>query len=420
MTLSPRELRSQGTPAERRVGRWILRIVIAGLLIGGLLAVFRVLGPTPEEGFAAFDAARAIPDGDNAAILYAQLLQGEEVPLSDLVVKIASLHDGVMDPISARDFRTGQRQLRELVPPGEMDANLIWFAASHAWKSAEHPELKSWLNAHGRRIDKMLEAARRPSCRFWLSPGSGQMGLFDVPLGAVRQNVLLVRAAASNDLGEGDVDAALAKWRALMAIGRHLRDQPTSWCLVSGIAVEAAALGQFKELAVEGPCTDRQFQVLSTECERGDRPWVSLSHEIDDVRALFSRVLKDRRPLGLRVCEWCLRIWGGGTNWADDRCRELYHRMLSDRRGVRILIELRGFKDRTGGWPQRLDQIASTLPPGFLIDPINGCAYVYKPVGDGFSLYSTGPNQLDENGRHMSSGPDDWPIWPPKGRTPEP
>jgi len=395
-----------------------IAVIVALLTIS--LCAFRTLVSTSQERLATFDAAHAVPDEDNAAILYSELLQGEEVPLSDLAVKIASLQDVVLDPMSARDFRTTQRQLRELVPPEGMDPNLIWFAASHAWKSAERPELKAWLDAHRHRLDKMLEAAGRSSCRFPLRPGPGQMGLLDVPSGAVRQNVLLLRAAAGNDLGEGDVDAALAKWRALMTVGRHLRDQPTSFCLLSGIATEAAALGHIRESVVEGSCTDRQLQVLATECERGDRPWESLARDIDDVRALFSRMLKDRRPLRLRICEWCLRICGGGTNWADDRCRELHHRMLSDRRGARILIEMRRFKDRTGEWPQRLDQIASTLPPGFLIDPINGCEYAYKPVGNGFSLYSTGPNRVDEGGRHVSTGPDDWPIWPPKGRAEEP
>lgn len=396
------------------------RVAVAGLLLGGVIIALRLLAPTPQERLAAFDAARAVSDRDNAAILYTQLLQGEELPPSALEAKLASLQDAVMDPVSAWDIRTFQRQLRELVPPERMDPNLIWFAASHAWKSAEYPELDAWLNRHCDRVGRMLVAARKPFCRFPLQSPPGQMGLLDVSLGAFRQNVLLVCAAAGNDLGEGDVDAALEKWHALMATGRHLRNQPNSSHLLYGIAVEAMALERFKELVIESSCTDRQLQDLAIECQREDRPWASLARDIDDVRALFSRVLKDRRPLGLRIGEWCVRICGGGTNWADDRCRELYHRMLSDRRGVRILIELRRFKDRTGGWPASLDLIASSLPAGSLIDPINGRSYVYRLSESGFSLYSTGPNRVDEDGRHESSGPDDWPIWPPKGRAGEP
>jgi len=385
-------------------------------LFAGVLAGLHTLSPTPQERLAAFDAAHAVPDEDNAAILYAELLQGEQVPPSELAAALESLADTIRDPVAAREARACETELQELLPPKGIDPNMVWSAALHPWKSVEHPELKSWLDTHRDRIERMLEAAHKPACRFPLSPGPGQMGLFDVSLRAFRQNVLLLCAAAGNDLGEGNVDGALAKWHALMATGRHLRDQPNSSSLLYGVVVEAMALDRFKEFVVEGSATDHQLQDIAGECEKGDRPWESIRHDINRARDLASHVLEDRRSFKFRIYTKYRRICYGERGWFEGRYRESYHRMLSDRRGVRILIELRRFKDRTGRWPESLDWIASSLPAGSLIDPINGRSYVYRLSETDFSLYSTGPNRLDENGRHTSSGPDDWPIWPPKGR----
>jgi len=77
-------------------------------------------------------------------------------------------------------------------------------------------------------------------------------------------------------------------------------------------------------------------------------------------------------------------------------------------------------RERTGRWPESLDQIVSALSPEILSDPISGGSYVYNLSESGFSLYSIGPNRVDEHGHHKWNGPDDWPIWPPRGRSAEP
>ena len=49
-----------------------------------------------------------------------------------------------------------------------------------------------------------------------------------------------------------------------------------------------------------------------------------------------------------------------------------------------------------------------------LVDPQNNCPFVYKLTNDGFILYGRGPNKIDEGGRFLSEGGDDWLIWPRK------
>lgn len=412
------EQRSRG-----RIPRWGRRIVVVGLLSGVLFTVFHVMAPTSEEKLAALDVDRAVPDEDNAAIIYEELVTGEELPQPDLVVKIASMTAAVQDPVSVCESRAWGRKLRELEPSeAGLDPNVIQIGWSRPWRSDEYPQMKQWLDRRGHRIDRLLEAARKPSCCFPLWPAPGRMALFDVPLGALRQNVNLLVPAANNDLAEGDVDGALAKWRALMAVGRHLRGQPGAYYLLNGIAVEALALHQINGFVIEGPATEGHLQDLAVQCERPDRECWAIRREINHVRSLFLRLLEDPRSLKVRLYMRYQRIRYGDGEWPEGRCCELYHRMLSDRRGVRILIELRRFKDRTGRWPESLDSIAAALPSGTLVDPINDGPYVYRLSERGFSLYSTGPNRVDESGRpkSKSDGPDDWPIWPPRGRGSEP
>lgn len=403
-----------------RIARWGRRIVVVGLLFGVLFAAFHLLVPTAEEKLAAFDAARAVPDEDNAAIIYEELVRGEELPLSELVVMMASVTATAQGSVSEMEYLGLQRELRELEPSEEgLDPNIIKIGCSRPWRSDEYPQMKQWLDRHGHRIDRLLEAARKSSCCFPLQPAPGRIAMFDVPLGALRQNVNLLVPAANNDLAEGDIEGALAKWRALMAIGRHLRGQPGAYHFLNGIAVEAMALHRINEFVIEGPATDRHLQDLAVQCERPDRECRAIRREINHVRSLFSRLLEERRSLKVRMYMRYRQIRYGERGWSEGRCCDLYHRILSDRRGVRILIELRRFRNRTGRWPESLDSIASALPPGSLIDPINGGPYVYRLSEGGFSLYSTGPNRTDEDGRHKSDGPDDWPIWLPRGRSPE-
>jgi len=378
-----------------------------------MVAAFRMLAPTPEEKLAAYEAAHMVPDEDNAAITYTELFRGEEIPLPAAAINLAHLTSAVQDPVSSRESQALLRELRELEPSEQgLGPNVVRVATSRPWRSSEYPELRRWLETHRHRIDRMLEGSRQPSCRFRLQSAGDHMGLLDVPLGVLKQNVFLLCLAAGNDLGEGDVEAAVAKWRALMAMGRHFREQPNESHFLTGIALEAMAIDRFMRFIVEGPASDQHVQDLVILCEKPAREWESIRRDINRVRDILGDLWEDRRVLKYRIYMRYRRICYGDRGWLEDRPRELYQRLQSDQRGLRIVIELRRFKNRTGGWPESLDPIVPSLPSGILIDPINGGAYVYRCSEDGFCLYSRGPNRIDENGAHKQDGPDDWSIWP--------
>jgi hypothetical protein len=179
-------------------------------------------------------------------------------------------------------------------------------------------------------------------------------------------------------------------------------------------------LHRLAEFVVESDPTDRHLREFAIWCHDLDDEWASLRRDVSHIRDIFAGLLDDQRSLKLRISMLYYRIRHRDTGWPEDKTGQLYHYMLSERRGLRILIELRRFKGRTGQWPESLDPIASSLPPEALIDPSSGGPYVYKSSEQSFSLYSIGPNRIDENGRHKWEGPDDWPIWPPRGRSAEP
>ena len=404
-----------------RLMRWGKGVAVAALLFAVFFLAIRWLAPTPEKQLAALDAARAVPDEDNAALIYAELLQGEEVPPSKLATTVARIEAAILDPLSVQESRARSRELRELeLSEGVPDPNAAKIIGLRPWRSADCPELRQWLDKRRDRIDKLQEAARKPSCHFPLTSTPGHMTLFDVPLGAFRQNAFLLRYAANNDFGEGDIDAGLAKCEVLMLMGRHFCQQPSASYLLSGIGYEAAAIHSLAEFIVAGYPTDRHLQDLAAQCQDSRDDWERLRQDINHVRDILSRQTEDRRPIRFRMSMWFYWLRHGDKEWLEDRTGELYHRMLSERRGLRILIELRRFKDRTGEWPASLDRIASSLPAEALVDPSSDSPYAYKRSERGFSLYGIGPNRIDENGRHTDSGPDDWPVWPPRGRSAEP
>lgn len=410
--------RAENTGLRRRAKR----LVLAGLTLLLIVLVVRWLLPTPAEQLARIDAARAVPDDQNAALLYAELLRGEELPptVTELSTAIAPILEATLDPVSLLESGMSDRKLVALeLPEGLLDPNDD-VTLRKPWTSAAYPQLRQWLDTHQDRIDRLLQAAQKPSCHFPLSSTPGHMTLFDMPLGAFRQNVFILRRAANNDMAEGDIAAALTKYQALVAMGHHLKTQPAPLVLTMGIALEALGLHHQIEFVATGPATDQHLDELAADVGDLESHWPSLRQDITHVRNLFSRTLEDRRRFAVRIAMSYYKIRYKDEGWLVDHSSELYHRLLSEKRALHILIALRRQYNRTGHWPQKLEEIAASLPPLALIDPHNNGPYVYKLTDDGFQLYSTGPNAQDEGGRHHQD--DDWPIWPPRGpvNKPEP
>ena len=103
----------------------------------------------------------------------------------------------------------------------------------------------------------------------------------------------------------------------------------------------------------------------------------------------------------------------------DHRNHDLYLRNIGQHRNCQLIIALRRYKNEHGRWPETIEDIKSLVSPELFIDPVNNDSYVYRLTEDGFTLYSKGKNNIDENGESRTKKPDgsrtdDHLIWPPK------
>jgi hypothetical protein len=329
-------------PTKRR-RIWFIPVGVALLaVIAGFLwaaGVFRDRRSV-EERLAEIEAARAIPDSENAAILYNELLQDPNAasPLDDF-------------PESPAGDALG-RVLRE------------------PWRSKDHPELVVWVKEHQSIIDRLLEATRLERCRFPVS-----IDIIDTsPMErgkSMRQWGFLLSTVANNDLAEGRIDAATAKWQCLLQMESHLRQQPI---LIDHLAADTGGrlvLESMVRFLMTGDATESHVQEIEAMRLPTEDNWAQCAQAVRSIEDLRSQKLKE--PLGpldrlqyyftlFRVKRAINAGTGGILNRStldDSGC--LYRRNIVTGRGIRILIALKRYKSATSHWPQSLDEVKPSL-----------------------------------------------------------
>lgn len=114
------------------------------------------------------------------------------------------------------------------------------------------------------------------------------------------------------------------------------------------------------------------------------------------------------------------------------RSLDVSHRAETLTDGLRVVVAILDFRERHGQLPASLDDVASDATDALPRDPYTDAPFVYRIDSDGtrFSLYSVGPNQVDDGGvndvdvnfvarftgeaQDESRTRDDFPIWPPE------
>jgi hypothetical protein len=436
---------------------------------------------TFDEELVALEAKRAIPDEENAAIIYNQLL---EIPFPDG---------------NEPEFFVRSRPSARSVP----------------WLSKDHPEMAEWLEKQEAIVATLIEASKKEKCIFPIVSDSYMLSEAMERLALMRQWAYLLVVAGNNDIAEGRIDEGLGKYIAVLRMGRHLCQQPAIIEVLVAIAVDALALEQANRLAVVGAVKEEHLRLI-------DKVLAGIKH---DWRADFPRFLENdklmgknticsfayekspngktrlsRDPLAIMRAEfpdemptltyWQKKLFRAGIilgwfgmpstpqkageiidvayeqyyamaqpdfDWAREpqslvsileemgwrsmrfnfryfaelmaemsgegfyRVHDLYLRMVADKRGSQILVALRRYKNANGRWPESLDEVQTFVPAETLVDPINGGLFVYRLTDDGFTLYSRGRNNIDDGGeRDDKAGTDDWIIWSKRRRSCEP
>jgi hypothetical protein len=68
--------------------------------------------------------------------------------------------------------------------------------------------------------------------------------------------------------------------------------------------------------------------------------------------------------------------------------------------GSGIFLALHAYHDRFHVYPASLDELRSKLGWALPDDPFSGRAFIYRVMGEGFVLYSVGPDMKDDGRIH--------------------
>lgn len=340
------------------------------------------------EQIAAIEAARAIPDPENAAIIYKQLLEEYDEDKFSL------------------DF---------------LDEEAEWITLRQPWHSKDYPELAKWLKERQETITKLLEATKLDKCRFPI-PTESYVTDTDKPI-IFRQWAYLLSRAANNDIGEGRTNDALEKHLCIMQLARHICQQPNLVEYMVGIAFEGVGLQGLRYFIVETDLAESQLKIIEEFPLQTRNDWTKDTAQMLQVERLLE---KKRYPLIIRLL---FSTSGMSVEDSFERTHNIYLRTISTRRAFKIIIAAKRYKDKHGNWPNTLDDVKSLVPAETFIDPVNNSSFAYGLSGKTFKFYSKGKNDIDENGQKNSifdpnsnqliRKEDDILFWPIPARKPE-
>jgi len=432
---------------------------------------------TFDKELAAIEAKRAVPDSENAAIIYNQLLA---------------------DANNASEPNL----------PGMCETR------SDPWLNKDYPEIAQWLKNKENTLSLLIQASKKEFCRFPV-----KADFYDTAdlnrLSVLRKCARLLIRFANNDWAENRTDAAMEKYFCILQMAKHMYRQPAMTDFLVAIALESLSTGQLKKFIITGNPTDEQLTQIEKilveikhdwtldwpmilDCEKllcknmlgtliyeaNPKGKVRFSHDstaviraqqlsnIPPPRSCLKKSLKantilmwffmpstpqeagriidhsyekyyamakpdfdwtkapdelSAKPKYRLNYQTLIELMTGMMGGSCCSIHDIYLRNIANQRGSELIIGLRRFKNKIGQWPESLDEIKNLVPAEAFIDPLNTGSFVYRPTVENFILYSKGKNGIDENGKYQthssmdSSGnwtiktkEDDWLIWPNK------
>jgi len=181
-----------------------------------------------DEELTAIEAKYVIPDELNAATIYNKLLQDydEEAFYANLPVE---------------DW--------EKLPMRE------------PWLSKEHPKIAEWLNLHQNTMQTLLKVSKMEKCHFPITDPAN----FEKQINryaAMRRWAFLLVSAANNDIAENRIKEGFQKNMALLQMGKHLYQQPSTTDWLVGTAIEAIGIDQLKTFVITEDATEEYLSSI--------------------------------------------------------------------------------------------------------------------------------------------------------------
>jgi hypothetical protein len=396
---------------------------------------------TFEKEIAVHETKYAIPDEENAAVIYNELLKDYDLKK--------------MEP--------------KFLRPGEWKVVL-----SQPWVSRDYPELALWLHGHENTIKILTKACSIKMCRF---PSNFKLAVTDkLQINrniALKSWAVLLLLSANNDIAEGRLDQGLLKYTCALRIAYHLHQQKRIIDFLISFGIEGLALPPLNSLVIQEQLTEEQLRIVSDNLKNLENNWSSdfsrcLEYDKFFVKNTFSslvyetdakgRVRFSRNPVAaiwerfrlrkLKETYWQRKSMKAYTiltwftlpvtpqkaaeiiekiyeehhamaeptyAWGKEKtapppslelnCRfliwaltnrtsrlyggfhDIYLKRLAQRRGSMLLIALKQYNNENGTWPASLNVIKSRVPAEALIDPAGGNEFEYENHGERFSLF---------------------------------
>ncbi len=398
---------------------------------------------TFDEELAALQARYAIPDEENAALMYDRLFE---------------TIDG--DPNEPEFFARSSPSSRD-----------------EPWLSKDHPETAEWLKGYEQTISTLIEISGLEKCSFPVAAELTSLSQHMKQLASMRRCTLLLLAAGNNDVAEGRSDAALEKYLCIARMAHHVYQQQPMIDYLIGLSIEYLPLTQLNRFVIESQPNKEQLELIGNCMKGPQNNWRIDWPKMLDFENLLSRnsicsLLYEANPRGrvrlsggpltierqvtekippknylqkrlTRVSrilgrfyfpsspksvaqiidagfekyyvmaepnfDWgnqpgeSRRRWKGNYRfWVElfadiseqvfYRVHEIYLRNLSLRRGSRLLVAIKQYQMEHNAWPADLDAIRTAVPAEALIDPVTEKEFTYMNHGQRFSLYGETAN----------------------------
>ena len=260
---------------------------------------------TFDDELAALEAKRAIPDSENAAIIYSQLLKEhkdkyekqkpeEDDKISELMKKgKVELTGAEVNELAANPFEA------DPFYPDFWDYELDDLTRKESWSSKDYPEIAEWLQTHKGTITTLLQASKMEKCRFPIAADPVSLDKSMERLASMRRWAFLLTRAANNDIGDDRVDQAIEKYIAVLQMARHQYQQPLIVELLVGLSVEALATKQLNRFVIIGNPTNAHLTIIEETLAKIKHDW---SYDLP-------RILECEKLIGKNtVCSSCFQI----------------------------------------------------------------------------------------------------------------
>ncbi|MGD0572210.1 MAG: hypothetical protein ABSB11_04235 [Sedimentisphaerales bacterium] len=422
-----------------------------------------------DKELAQFQARYAVPDSENAAIIYNQIL-------TDWKQKEAN------EPNLPRDWFS-------LVKYGP-------------WLSKDQPEVAVHIKYYQDTIDQLAQTVPFKRCTFPIPANIIVYGEQLDRYSAMRKWAYLLIAAGNNNIAEGNVNEAIEKYFTVIRLGQHECQQPTPIDMLVGIAIEALAMSRINDFVVCGDTNEFYLAKLEQGVSEIKHDWnsdltgfidsdkiflknlwglmcyqinaqgkIRFSHDpTETIREQSKKVLGDASPDTnyifsgywwkklMKACSIPYWFYMPATpeklgeiidksfekhylmtkpdfDWHKEskippefhykinlqQLAELmaqinksvylglhdnYLDIAAQQKGTLLIIAMKRYKNTNGYWPEKLEDIKYLVPAEMFVDPINGDSFVYKRTEENFTLYSKGKNGIDDGGKGYSNAKD--------------